>query len=70
MIIMENKRMTRKEAAICPNCGQWNYKPPHMEREKVLDEYGIEHYVLFSLVKYKCTCCKIVWTERWDYEKN
>ena len=59
----------RKGQAICLNCGQWNYKPPTMYRSKVLDEWGFEHYVTFSLMKYKCTCCKTVWTERWDYDE-
>lgn len=56
----------RKARAICPNCGQWNYKPPTYYRLMVLDEYGIEHYPLISKVKYKCTACKCVWTEVWD----
>lgn len=60
----------RKKEAICPNCGQWNYKPPTYERQKVLDKFGIEHYVMFSLIKYKCTCCKTVWTERWGYDET
>lgn len=56
----------KKDRAICPNCGMWNYKPPKYERKKVLDEYGFEHYVTVSFIKYKCTCCKTVWSERWD----
>ena len=60
----------RKEQAICPNCGQWNYKPPTMYRSKVLDDYGFEHYALYSIVKYKCTCCKTVWRERWDFDET
>lgn len=57
----------RKEAGICPHCGHWNYKLPTMYRTKVLDEYGIEHYVSFTMVKYKCIMCKTVWSERWDF---
>lgn len=57
-----------KKQAICPNCGEWNYKPPTMYRHKVLDDMGFEHYVTYSLVKYKCICCKTVWSERWDYD--
>lgn len=60
----------RKEQAICPNCGQWNYKPPTIYRSKVLDDMGIEHYVAFSMVKYKCICCKTVWSERWDFDED
>ena len=62
--------MTIKEAAVCPKCGQWNYKPPAYKRQKVLDEYGIEHYITFSFTKYKCTYCKTIWTERWDYDDD
>ena len=64
---MTNKR---KEHAICPNCGQWNYKPPTIYRSKVLDDMGIEHYVTYSIVKYKCICCKTVWSERWDFDEE
>lgn len=56
----------RKPRAICPRCGEWNYKPPKYERQKVLDEYGIEHYMTISKIKYKCTCCGCVWSEIWD----
>lgn len=63
-MISENK----KEEGICPNCGQWNFRPVKLYREKVLDDMGNERYVLFSDVKYICTFCKCVWTERWDYE--
>lgn len=56
----------RKERAICPNCGERNYGLPTYRRTKVLDDMGFEHYALFSIVKYKCTCCGTVWKERWD----
>ena len=60
----------RKEQGICPNCGQWNYKPPTLYRSKELDDMGIEHYVTVSIVKYKCICCKTVWSERWDFDES
>lgn len=62
--------MTKKEAAVCPSCGEWNWKPSTYVKQKVLDEHGIEHYITFSFTKYKCTCCKTVWSERWDYDEN
>ncbi len=58
----------RKEQGVCPNCGQWNYKLPTLYRSKVVNDRGVEHYITFSMVKYKCTCCKTVWSERWDIE--
>lgn len=58
---------TKKEG-VCPTCGQQNYELPTYERQKVLNELGIEHYITFSFVKYKCTRCKTIWTERWDFD--
>ena len=55
-----------KSRAICPRCGEINYKPPTYYKTKVLDKYGIEHYAMFSKVKYKCRTCKCVWSEIWD----
>lgn len=57
-----------KEKAICPQCGEWNWKPPFIFRERYLNEYGIECYKFVSKVKYKCKTCKHVWTEVWDGE--
>lgn len=64
---MDNER---KGQAICPSCGHWNYKPLTYVRQLILDEFGKEHYIIFSLMKYKCTYCKTVWTERWDYDSD
>lgn len=57
-----------KEKAVCPQCGEWNYKPPFYFREKYFNEYGIECYKLVSKITYKCKTCKHVWTEVWDEE--
>lgn len=55
-----------KRKVICPNCGQWNYKPPTYYKQKVLDDYGIEHYATISIIKYKCIACKCIWSEVWN----
>ena len=60
----------RKKQAICPNCGQWNYKPPLYIRQKIGGTIVTEHYILYSMTKYKCTVCGTVWSERWDYDDN
>lgn len=47
--------MTRKKEAVCPNCGQWNYKPPTYEQAPKIDSDCISREaVLRELDKYLC----------------
>ena len=52
-----------KSRAICPRCGELNFKPYAYYKSKMLDEYGIEHYPIVYKIKYKCITCKHVWSE-------
>lgn len=55
-----------KKRAICPRCGELNWKPPTCQAKMVLDAFGIKHYVMISKMKYKCVTCKCVWSETWE----
>ena len=55
-----------KDYAVCPKCGEYNYKPPLNIRKKIGETVITEKHIYYSMVKYKCICCGEIWSERWD----
>lgn len=55
-----------KKRAICPSCGEWNWKPLTYYQKKTFDESGRIIYIIGSKSKYVCKKCKCKWTETWE----